>query len=181
VERSKQNVLGTKWVFRNKEDEYGMVTRNKAWLVAKGFTQIKGLDFGETYAPAARLESIHILLAFAAHHDFKLFQMDVKSALFNGPLSETVYVEQLLGFEDPHHPDHVYKLDKALYGLKQAPRAWYDCIKDFLLKQGLRLERPISLYLLAKSIMILFFAKYMAMTLYLVILMRTLVSNLVGS
>jgi len=72
------------------------------------------------------------------------------------PLSETVYVEQPLGFEDPHHPDYVYKLDKALYGLKQAPRAWYDCIKDFLLKQGLRLERPISLYLLAKSIMIFF-------------------------
>jgi hypothetical protein len=174
-------MLGTKWVFRNKEDKYGMVTRNKAWLVAKGFTQIKGLYFGETYAPAARLKSIRILLAFAALHDFKLFQMDVKSAFLNGPLSETVYVEQPPGFEDPHHPDHVYKLYKALYGLKQAPRAWYGCIKDFLLKQGLRLERPISLYLLAKSIMIFLYAKYMSMTLYLVVLMRTSVSNLVGS
>jgi hypothetical protein len=76
-------------------------------LVAKGFTQIEGLDFGETYAPVARLESIRILLAFAAHHDFKLFQMDVKSAFLNGPLSETVYVEQPPGFEDPHHRDHV--------------------------------------------------------------------------
>jgi len=85
VERPKQNVLGTKWVFRNKENEYGMVIRNKARLVTKGFSQIKGLDFGETYAPAARLESIHILLAFPAHHDFKLFQMDVKSTLFNAP------------------------------------------------------------------------------------------------
>ena len=104
-------------------------------MVAKGFTQIEGLDFGETYVPIARLESIHILLAFVAHHDFKLFQMDVKSAFLNGPLSETVYVEQPPGFEDPHHPNHVYKLDKALYGLKQTPRAWYDCLKDFLLKQ----------------------------------------------
>jgi hypothetical protein len=71
VERPKQNMIGTKWVFRNKEDKYGVVTRNKARLVAKGFTQIEGLDFGETYAPVARFESIHILLAFAAHHDFK--------------------------------------------------------------------------------------------------------------
>jgi hypothetical protein len=136
VERSKQNVIDTKWVFRNKQDEHGVVTRNKARLVAKGFTQIEGLDFGETYAPVARLEAIRILLAYATHHDFKLFQMDVKSAFLNGPLSEEVYVEQPPGFEDPKRPTHVYKLRKALYGLKQAPRAWYECLKDFLLKNG---------------------------------------------
>ena len=85
VERSKQNVIGTKWVFHNKQDEHGVVTRNKARLVAQGFTQIEGLDFGKTYAPVARLESIRILLAYAAHHDFKLYQMDVKSAFLNGP------------------------------------------------------------------------------------------------
>ena len=79
VERPKQNVIGTKWVFRNKQDEHGVVTRNKARLVAQGFTQIEGLDFGETYAPVARLESIRILLAYATHHNFKLYQMDVKS------------------------------------------------------------------------------------------------------
>ena len=136
MERPKQNVIGTKWVLRNKQDEHGVVTRNKARLVAQGFTQIEGLDFGETYASVARLESIHILLAYATHHDFKLYQMDVKSAFLNGPLSELVYVEQPPGFEDPKYPNHVYKLNKALYGLKQAPRAWYDCLKDFLLKQG---------------------------------------------
>ena len=141
VERPKQNVIGTKWVFRNKQDEHGVVTRNKARLVAQGFTQIEGLDFGETYAPVARLESIRILLAYAAHHDFKLYQMDVKSAFLNGPLSEVVYVEQPSGFEDPKYPDHVYKLDKALYGLKQAPRAWYDCLRDFLLKQGFEIGK----------------------------------------
>src|SRR6185503_3576049 len=106
----KQNVIGTKWVFRNKQDEHGIVIRNKARLVAQGFTQIEGLDFGETYAPVARLESIWILLAYAAHHDFKLYQMDVKSALLNGPLSELVYVEQPPGFEEPKHSDYVYEL-----------------------------------------------------------------------
>ena len=144
VERPKQNVIGTKWVFWNKQDEHGVVTRNKVRLVAKGFTQIEGLDFGETYALIARLESIHILLAYATHHDFKLYQMDVKSAFLNGPLSELVYLEQLLGFEDPRFPNHVYKLHKALYGLKQAPRAWYECLKDFLLKNGFEMGKTDS-------------------------------------
>ena len=85
-ERPKQNVIGTKWVFRNKQDENGVVTRNKARLVAQGFTQIEGLDFGETYAPMARLESIRILIAFTIHHNFKLYQMDVKNAFLNGPI-----------------------------------------------------------------------------------------------
>jgi hypothetical protein len=86
VERPKTNIIGTKWVFRNKQDEFGVVIRNKARLVAQGFTQVEGLQFGETYAPIARLEAIQFLLAFAAHHDFKLYQMDVKSAFLNGPL-----------------------------------------------------------------------------------------------
>jgi hypothetical protein len=98
VERPKTNIIGTKWVFRNKQDVFGVVIRNKARLVAQGFTQVEGLDFGETYAPVARLEAIRFLLVFDAHHDFKLYQMDVKSAFLNGPLSEEVYVEQPLGF-----------------------------------------------------------------------------------
>jgi hypothetical protein len=81
----------------------------------------------------ARLESIRILLAYVAHHSFKLFQMDVKSAFLNGPIKEEVYVEQPPGFGDDMYPDHVYKLSKALYGLKQAPRAWYECLRDFLI------------------------------------------------
>ena len=85
VERPKQNVIGTKWVFRNKQDEHGVVTRNKARLLAQGFTRIEGLDFGETYAPVARLESIRILLAYATHHDFKFHQIDVKKCFFEWP------------------------------------------------------------------------------------------------
>jgi hypothetical protein len=141
VECPKQNVIVTKWVFRNKQDENGVVTKNKARLVAKGYTEVEGLDFGETYEPVARLEAIRILLAFATHHNFKLHQMDVKSAFLNGPISEEVYVEQPPGFEDPQFPNHVYKLHKALFGLKQAPRAWYECLKEFLLKKGFEIGK----------------------------------------
>ncbi|MCL1415154.1 hypothetical protein M3J43_24330, partial [Escherichia coli] len=141
VPRPKQNVVGTKCMFRNKQDEHEVVTRNKARLVAKGYAQVAGLDFEETFAPVARLESIRILLAYAAHHSFRLFQMDVKSAFLNGPIKEEVYVEQPPGFEDERYPDHVCKLSKALYGLKQAPRAWYECLRDFLITNAFKVGK----------------------------------------
>ncbi|MCI36684.1 gag-pol polyprotein, partial [Trifolium medium] len=92
------NVIGTKWVFKNKSYENGIVTRNKARLVAQGYTQIKGVDFDETFAPVARLESIRLLLGISCMMKFKLHQMDVKSAFLNGYLHEEVYVEQPKGF-----------------------------------------------------------------------------------
>ena len=98
------------------EDE--IVTRNKARLVAQGYSQEERIDFEETFAPMARLEAIRILLAFVVSQSVKLFQMDVKSAFLNGFIKEEVYVEQPPGFEDYKHPDHVFKLKKALYGLK---------------------------------------------------------------
>ncbi|GJZ96430.1 retrovirus-related pol polyprotein from transposon TNT 1-94 [Tanacetum coccineum] len=106
---------------------------NKARLVAQGHNQQEGIDFDETYAPVARLESIRIILAYACAYDFKLFQMDVKSAFLNGFINEEVYVAQLPGFIDFEKPNHVFKLKKALYGLKQAPKSWYDRLKAFLL------------------------------------------------
>jgi hypothetical protein len=109
--------------------------------VAKGYSQVEGLDFDETYAPVARLESIRILLAYATYHGFKLYQMDVKSAFLNGPIKEEVYVEQPPGFEDSEYPNHVYKLSKVLYGLKQAPRAWYKCLRDFLITNGFKVDK----------------------------------------
>ncbi|GJY99081.1 retrovirus-related pol polyprotein from transposon TNT 1-94 [Tanacetum coccineum] len=127
-------IIGTKWVFRNKLDENGIVSRNKARLVAQGYNQQEGIDYDETYALVARLESIRILLAYACALDFKLFQMDVKSAFLNSFINEEVYVAQPSGFIDFEKPDHVYKLKKALYGLKQAPKAWYDRLKAFLIK-----------------------------------------------
>jgi hypothetical protein len=123
VERPKQNVVQTKWVFRNKQDEHGVDIRNKARLMVKGYSQVEGLDFEETFAPVARLESIRILLVFTTHHDFKIYQMDVKSALLNGSIMEEVYLEQPLGFEDQEYPNYVYKVQKTLYQLKQTLRA----------------------------------------------------------
>jgi hypothetical protein len=110
--------------------------RNKARLVAQGYSQVEGLDFEETFAPVAHLEAIRILLAFVVSKGFKLYQMDVKSAFLNGDIQEEVYVRQPPGFESPKYPDRVYKLLKALYGLKQAPRAWYARLKMFLLEHG---------------------------------------------
>jgi hypothetical protein len=101
-------VIGTKWVFRNKQDQDGIVVRNKVRLVAQGYTQVEGLDFGGTYALVARLEAIRILLAYACAHNIKLYQMDVKSAFLNGCINEEVYVEQPPGFKDENKTNHVY-------------------------------------------------------------------------
>ena len=111
VPRPKEvNVIGTKWIFKNKLGEYGTVIRNKLRLVAQGYTQVEGIDFDETFASVSRLESIRILLAIASHLNFKLYQIDVKSAFLNEMLQEEVYVEQPKGFIDPHRPDDVHKL-----------------------------------------------------------------------
>ena len=100
----KHNIIGTKWIYRNKQDENGLVVRNKARLVAQGYTQVEGIDFDETFAPVARLEAIRILLAYANHHNNISQQMDVKSAFLNGKLEEEVYVSKPPGFEDPKLP-----------------------------------------------------------------------------
>jgi hypothetical protein len=126
----------TKCVFKNKQGEDGEVVRNKTRFVAQGYSQIERLDFGETFAPIAHLETIRILLVFVASKGFKLYQMDVKSIFLNGVIQEEVYVRQPPGFESPKYLDRVYKLSKALYGLKQVLWAWYVRLKTFLLEHG---------------------------------------------
>ncbi|GJS13699.1 putative ribonuclease H-like domain-containing protein [Tanacetum coccineum] len=128
--------IGTKWVYRNKKDERGIVIRNKARLVAQGHTQEEGIDYDEVFAPVARIEAIRLFLAYASYMGFMVYQMDVKSAFLYGQIEEEVYVCQPPGFEDPDHPDKVYKVVKALYGLHQAPRAWYDTLANYLLCNG---------------------------------------------
>ena len=133
---SDQSVIGTKWVFRNKVDEHGVIVRNKARLVAQGFNQEESIDYEETFSPAARLESIRMLLAYACYKDFILYQMDIKNAFLNGYILEEIYVAQPPSFQNHMYLNHVYKLKKAFYGLKQAPRAWYGRLGEFLISNG---------------------------------------------
>nr|GEW23060.1 copia protein [Tanacetum cinerariifolium] len=104
-------------------------------IVTHGYRQEEGIDFEESFAPVTRLEAIRIFLAYAAHKNIVLYQMDAKTVFLNGNLREEVYVSQPNGFVDPDNPNHVYKLKKALYGLKQAPRVWYDMLSSFLISQ----------------------------------------------
>jgi hypothetical protein len=110
----------------------------------KGYSQVECLNFDEIFALVARLELICILLAYTTHHDFKIYQIDVKSAFLNIPIKEEVYVEQPPDFKDEEYPNHVYKLYKALYGLKQAPRVWYECLRNFLIENGFRIGKADS-------------------------------------
>jgi hypothetical protein len=157
VPRPNQNVVGTKWVFRNKQDEHGVVIRNKARLMAKGYSQVEGLDFDETYAPVARLESICILLSYATYYGFKLYQMDVKSAFLNGPIKEEVYVEQPPGFEDKFSRIMVQKFEMSMMGelryflgfkIKQLQDGTFisqkKYIQDIFKKFGMKDAKPIK-------------------------------------
>nr|GEW28905.1 retrovirus-related Pol polyprotein from transposon TNT 1-94 [Tanacetum cinerariifolium] len=119
-----KSVIKTKWIFKNKKDESSLVIQNKARLVEVGYSQQEGINYDETFAPVDRIKAIRLFLAYAAHKDFTVFQMDVKTTFLNGIIKEEVYVGQPSGFVSKQYPDHVYALDKALYGLKQAPRAW---------------------------------------------------------
>ena len=113
-----------KWVYKVKRDENGGIVKYKERLVAKGYVQRPGIDFEEVYAPVARLESVRLVLAIAAHYGWGVHHMDVKSAFLNGELQEEVYVQQPPGFVNSKHKHKVLRLHKALYGLRQAPRAW---------------------------------------------------------
>ncbi|GKA94021.1 retrovirus-related pol polyprotein from transposon TNT 1-94 [Tanacetum coccineum] len=128
-------VITLNWIYKVKLDELGGVLKNKARLVARGYHQEEGIDFEESFDRVAQLMAIRIFIAFAAHMNMVIYQMDVKITFLIGILREEVYVSQLDEFVDPENPNHVYKLKKALYGLKQAPRAWYDLISSFLLSQ----------------------------------------------
>ncbi|GKA61519.1 retrovirus-related pol polyprotein from transposon TNT 1-94 [Tanacetum coccineum] len=131
-----KNIIALKWLWKNKCDAENIMVQNKTRLVAKGYKQEEGIDFEESFAHVARLEAVRMFIAYAAHKNITIFQMDVKTAFLNGPLKEEVYVSQPEGFIDPEFPDHVYRLKKALYGLKQAPRAWYDKLSSFLIEHG---------------------------------------------
>nr|GEV35544.1 ribonuclease H-like domain-containing protein [Tanacetum cinerariifolium] len=131
-----KRAIGSKWVFRNKKDERGIVIRNKAQLVAQGHTQEEGIDYDEVFTLVAKIKAIRLFLAYASFMGFVEYQMDVKSAFLYGTIKEEVYVCQPPGFEDHDYPYKVYKVVKTLYGLHQAPRAWYETLANYLLENG---------------------------------------------
>lgn len=131
-----RKIIGVKWVYRTKLNADNSINKHKARLVVKGYAQIFGVDYSETFAPVARLDTIRLLLALSAQKGWKVFQLDVKSAFLNGVLQEEIYVEQPEGFVVQGEEDKVYLLKKALYGLKQAPKAWYSRIDEHLLSLG---------------------------------------------
>ena len=133
-----RSVFGTKWVFRNKLNEDGQVTKNKARLVCKGYAQVKGVYFKETFSPVARMEAILIILAYACSKRVKVYQMDVKSTFLNGKLKEEVYIQQPEGFHLLEHGDFVCRLKKALHGLEKAPIGWYPRLDRYLQQQGFK-------------------------------------------
>nr|GEW28017.1 hypothetical protein [Tanacetum cinerariifolium] len=138
-----KRAIGTKWVFRNKKDKRGIMVRNKARLVTQGHTHEEGIDDEEVFSPVARIEAIRSFLAYASFMGFMVYQIDVKSTFLYETIEKEVYVCQPLGFEDPNHPDKVYKVVKALYGLHQAPRAWYETLANYLLENE-AYERQVS-------------------------------------
>nr|GEZ43119.1 hypothetical protein [Tanacetum cinerariifolium] len=138
-----KRAIGTKWIYKNKKDERGIVVRNKVRLVAQGYTQEEGIDFDEVFAPVARIEAIWLFLAYASFKDFVVYQMDVKSAFLYGKIKKEVYVCQPLGFEYPEFPDRVYKVERALYGLHRAPKAWYETLSTYLLYTGFQRGRDM--------------------------------------
>nr|GEU57047.1 retrovirus-related Pol polyprotein from transposon TNT 1-94 [Tanacetum cinerariifolium] len=128
-------MITLKWIYKVKLNELGGILKNKARLVGWGYRQEEGIDFEEPFALVARLEAIRIFLAYTAHKNMVVYQMDVNTAFLNGNLREEVYDSQSDEFVDQDNPNHVYKLKKALYGLKQALRAWYDMLSSFLISQ----------------------------------------------
>ncbi|CAH9103236.1 unnamed protein product [Cuscuta epithymum] len=133
---SNHKAIGVKWVFKIKKNAKGEVEKYKARLVAKGYAQRHGVDYEEVFAPVARLETIRLIIALAAHNKWKIHQMDVKSAFLNGFLEEEVYIEQPEGYKVKGQEDKVLRLRKALYGLKQAPRAWNSRIDQYFQANG---------------------------------------------
>ncbi|GJT10188.1 putative ribonuclease H-like domain-containing protein [Tanacetum coccineum] len=134
----RKRAIGTKWVFRNKKDERGIMIRNRERLDAQGHIQEEGIDYDEVFASVARIEATRFFLAYASFMGFLVYQMDVKSAFLYGTIEEEVYVTQPPGFKDPDHPDKVYKVVKALYGLHQAPRGLYETLANYLLGNGFK-------------------------------------------
>lgn len=152
-------LLTSRWIFKKKSDEDGNLTKYKARLVAKGYMQKKGIDYGETYAPVARMPTIRLLLAIGIQNDFLIEHMDVKTAFLYGHLKEEVYMKCPQGIKIPE--GHVLKLRKSLYGLRQSPRCWNERFHNFITKLGFeRSQSDYCLYSCIKSEYVIYLVIY---------------------
>jgi len=154
------NVVGSKWIFKTKHRPAGSVDKYKARLVARGFTQQLGIDYGDTFSPVVKPATVRLVLALAVSRGWSLRQIDVSNAFLHGYLSEDVYMQQPTGFEDARFPSHVCKLQRALYGLKQSPRAWYARLSTRLLELG---------FVSSKADTSLFFFRYRDVQIYMLV------------
>ena len=119
-----RKAVENKWIFKKKTDADGNVSVYKDRVVTKGFRQIQGVDYEETFSPVVMIKSIPILLAIAVYHDYEIWQMDVKTAFLDGNIEEELYMMQPEGFIDPRNAGKVCKLQRSIYELKQASRSW---------------------------------------------------------
>ncbi|GKA45030.1 retrovirus-related pol polyprotein from transposon TNT 1-94 [Tanacetum coccineum] len=126
-------LINLKWIYKVRLDEFRSMLKNKAWLVTNGYHKKEGIDIEDSFASVAHIEAIRIFLAYVAHKNMTVYQMDVKTTFLNGILKEEMYVSQQEWFVDQEHPNHVFRLKKALYGLKQAPRA---CPRGIFINQS---------------------------------------------
>ena len=131
-----RKTIGCKWVFKVKENSNGTINKYKVRLVAKGFHQVAGFDFNETFSPVVKPTTIRVVLTIALAKNWVVRQLDINNAFLNGDLQEEVFMEQPPRFMDPKQPHLVCKLHKSLYGLKQAPRAWFEKLRNALIAFG---------------------------------------------
>jgi hypothetical protein len=142
-----KNCISSKWVFKVKLDGNNNIERYKCQIVARGFSQVAGLDFDETFAPVVRIESVCCLLAYVAFSGLHLLYIDCKTAFLNGESDVELYIEQPEGFVDQRYPYKVLRLNMSLYGLKQAPRIWYLLLCSIIISFGfIALESDPSIY-----------------------------------
>ena len=162
VEASKDiKSIGCKWVYKKKIGADGKVETYKTRLVAKGYRQKEGIDYGETFSPVAMIKSIRILLAIAAYYDYEIWQMDVKTVFLNGELKEEVYMTQPEGFTSMSDHNIVCKLQRSIYGLKQASRSWNICFNNTIEKFNfVKCEEEPCVYKKVSGITIIFLVLY---------------------
>jgi hypothetical protein len=133
---TRRNPIGSKWVFKKKLDVEGKVEKYKSQLVAKGYSEVEGIDFGEIFSPVAKLTSIRFMLFVAATFDFEVEQMDVKTTFLHGDLEEEIYMKHLKGFVVMGKKESVCKMKNSSYGLKKSPRMWYKKFDTYMLGLG---------------------------------------------